>query len=208
MRECVWARFSGDTRAPPIRFWLFYFLGFLILCICLFLRVSYFRTQWGSAASWWTFGEWQVEAEEHGLVFFWDWLSGSRWLPDSFCQRRPSWRKPDRNGRQTPPAVGWTGLSEMDTTESNGHRRITVRRWPNLSPCHQKYDQNLGRKSTEAKQLIRVEATAKLFPSAAELLYLLFDHAVDEVVHFSGKVAEYLLKGINLQLFFYYRLIC
>ncbi len=74
--------------------------------------------------------------------------------------------------------------------------------WPNLSPCHQKYDQNLGRKSTEAKQLIQVEATAKLFPSAAELLYLLFDHAVDEVVHFSGKVAKYLLKGINLQSFF------
>lgn len=97
---------------------------------CLLLQIRCFRTQCGYKADWWTFGEWQVEAEEHGLVFCWDWLSGSRWLPDSFYPRRPSWRKPAKSEKQTLPVAAWTGGWERNTAEYNGHRKITVHRRP------------------------------------------------------------------------------
>lgn len=128
MRECVWARFSGDTRALPIRRWVIFTF---IFCIGLLLKARSFSKQWEYTVSWWTFGEWQVEAEEHGLVFCWDWLSGSRWRPGSFYPRRPSWRKLGINGKQTLPAVAWTGeTTETNTAEYNGHRKITVHRRP------------------------------------------------------------------------------
>lgn len=103
---------------------------YFYFCIDLLLQIRSLSIQWEYTVSWWTFGEWQVEAEEHGLVFCWDWLSGSHWLPGSFYPRRPSWRKLDKNEKQTQPGVGWTGVSVRNTPEYNGHRKITVHQRP------------------------------------------------------------------------------
>lgn len=107
-------------------------------CCCFNLFFVYFgyrsaafcRIQRGYTVNCWSFGEWQLEAEEHGLVFCWDWSSGSHWLPDSSYPRRRSWRKLDKNERQTLPAAGWTRVTERNTAECYGHRKITVHRRP------------------------------------------------------------------------------
>lgn len=129
MRECVWAGFFLERRARYLSgsdWFGFYFIFCPPCCLLNALLVYCGNAQWAGEL----LGEWQVEAEEHGLVFCWVWLSGSHWLPDSFCPRRPSWRKPDKNEKRTPRGVGWTGVSGKNTAEYNGHRKITVHRRP------------------------------------------------------------------------------
>lgn len=129
MRECVWAGFFFLERRARYLSGSDWF-GFYFIFLFVLLLERSFSILWKHTVSWWTFGEWQVEAEEHGLVFCWDWSSGSHWLPDSFCPRRPSWRKPDKNEKRTPRGVGWTGVSGKNTAEYNGHCKITVHRRP------------------------------------------------------------------------------